>query len=366
MGQVEIKEKLIRNVKDEKIPNAICFIDKGGRGGLQLASEIGSYIVQNQNNPIIESPYIHPDLHYIYPTKIPVDKKLFEKGMTSFYINAWRDFLNSCIYGSFNDWFSFTSSDNKTGSIRVDQITAIIRNLNLKPFQSDKKVCIIWGLDYLRKEGANKLLKTIEEPPKKTFFLLIAGDEKKIISTIASRCQMINLPPLGKEEIKEGLIKLGQSDSQSADASMVSKGSLTLGISKIMNEEVITEREKLFVSCLRDCYVAAKRGDYSYLFKKSKEVGALNKSDLKNFFLFGIDFIRQSFFYSENIKELYEFKSLTNFSIENFSVYVNTKNYAKLISLFDLNLGHIDRHANPKLLATSFLLELSETLYFES
>ena len=118
---------------------------------------------------------------------------------------------------------------------------------------------------------------------------------------------MINLPPLGKEEIKEGLIKLGQSDSQSADASMVSKGSLTLGISKIMNEEVITEREKLFVSCLRDCSVAAKRGDYSYLFKTSKEVGALNKYDLKNFFLFGIDCIRQSLFYSENSKELYEY-----------------------------------------------------------
>ena len=142
MGQVEIKEKLIKNVKDEKIPNAICFIDQGGRGGLQLASEIGSYIVQNQNNPIIESTYIHPDLHYIYPTKIPADKKLFEKDMTGFYINEWRAFLSSSIYGSFNDWFSFTSSDNKAGSIRVGQVTTIIRSLNLKPFQSDKKVCI--------------------------------------------------------------------------------------------------------------------------------------------------------------------------------------------------------------------------------
>lgn len=366
MGQVEIKEKLIKNVKDEKIPNAICFIDQGGRGGLQLASEIGSYIVQNQNNPIIESTYIHPDLHYIYPTKIPADKKLFEKDMTSFYINEWRAFLSSSIYGSFNDWFSFTSSDNKAGSIRVGQVTTIIRSLNLKPFQSDKKVCIIWGLDYLTKEGANKLLKTIEEPPKKTFFLLIAEDEKKIISTIASRCQMIGLPPVGKEEIKEGLIKLGHSDSEAADASMVSTGSLNLGISKVVNKEVVKEREKLFIGCLRDCYVAAKRADYSHVFKKSKEVGALNKSDLKNFFLFGIDFIRQSYFYSENINELYDFKSLTNFSIENFSVYVNTKNYEKLISLFDLNLGYIDRHANPKLLSASFLLELSETLYFEN
>ena len=71
---------------------------------------------------------------------------------------------------------------------------------------------------------------------------------------------------------------------------------------------------------------------------------------------------------SEGVKELYEFETLNDFSIENFAVYVNDANYKKLVSLFDLNLGYIKgnglfREANSKLLSTSFLLGLSDILY---
>ena len=41
MSQNQIKAKLLRNIRDEKIPNAVCFVDRGGRGSLKLASELG-------------------------------------------------------------------------------------------------------------------------------------------------------------------------------------------------------------------------------------------------------------------------------------------------------------------------------------
>ena len=128
------------------------------------------------------------------------------------------------------------------------------------------------------------------------------------------------------------------------------------------------ERERLFIDCLRGCYIAANRGDFSYIIKNSSDLGSLTKFELKRFFQFGIEFIRQAFFYSEGVKELYEFETLNDFSIENFAVYVNDANYKKLVSLFDLNLGYIKRNglfrdANSKLLSTSFLLDLSDILY---
>ena len=363
MIQSQIRKELLKTIKNDKTPNAICFIDKGGRGSLKLASEIGLNIVKSQNTPSKELNYIHPDMHYVYPTKMPKNEKRFKKDMNAFYIEKWGEFMSTQMYGSVDDWLDFSSSDNKTGTIRVGQISKVISTLHLKPFQSDKKVCIIWGLKYLKEEAANKLLKIIEEPPQKTHFFLIAEDEKKIIPTITSRCQIIRLPPLRNDEIAEALIKMGHDASLAFGVSKISKGSLTEGVTRINNEEIIKDRERLFIDCLRGCYMAFNRGDFSHLVKCSNELGALNKSDLKQLFLFGIDFIRQTFFYSSGITELYEFKSLNDFSIKNFAIYVSNKNYKSLISLFNLNLNHIDRNANLKLLSTSFLFELSDTLY---
>ncbi|MFL2590594.1 MAG: hypothetical protein ACJ0PY_01920 [Flavobacteriaceae bacterium] len=363
MIQSQLRDELLKTIKNGKMPNAICFIDKGGRGSLKLASEIGLNIVKSQNTPSNELNYIHPDLHYVYPTKKPKNEKLFNKDMNTFYIDKWREFMSDKVYGSVDDWLDFSSSDNKTGTIRVGQISRAISMLHLKPFQSDKKVCIIWGMNYLKEEGANRLLKIIEEPPKKTFFFLIAEDEKKILPTITSRCQIIRLPPLRNEEIKEGLIKMGHDASLALGVSTLSKGSLNEGITRINNAEAIKDRERLFIDCLRGCYMAFNRADFSHVLKCSSELGALNKSDLKQLFLFGVDFIRQAFFYSNGIRELYEFKSLNDFSIEKFAIYVSDKNYKSLIALFNLNLSHIDRNANLKLLSTSFLFELSDILY---
>ena len=363
MAQSQIRDKLLKTIKSEKLPNAICFIDKGGRGSLKLASDIGLAVVNGLNEPLSESNYIHPDLHYVYPTKIPKEEKVFKKGMTAFYVDKWRDFLRTQIYAPVDEWLEFLSSDNKPGTIRVKQISEVISILNMKPFQSDNKVCVIWGLKYLKEESANRLLKIIEEPPQKTYFFLVAEDEKKIIPTLASRCQIVQLPPLRNEEIMESLIKMGYDASQALDASMVSKGNLNNSVAKINKKEVIKEREGLFIDCLRGCYVAAKRDDFSHIVKNSNDLGALTKSDLKQFFQFGIDFIRQSFLYSQGVEELFEFKSLNDFSLENFAMFVSDKNYKKLISLFDINLTHIDRNANSKLLSTSFLLELSYILY---
>ena len=339
--QSEIREKLLKNIKTGKIPNAICFIDRGGRGSLKLASEIGLNIVRNHNASYNESHFIHPDLHFIYPTKVPKEEGVFKKGMTAFYIDKWREFMSDQINGSVDEWLDFSCSNNKPGKIRVGQIIKAIETLNLKPFQSDKKVCIIWGIKYLMEDGVNKLLKTIEEPPKKTYFILIGEDEKKILPTLASRCQVYSLPPFKKEEMTKNLnTNLARN-----------------------NNEVLKERERLFINCLRGCFIAAKRDNFSYIIKNSDELGSLNKFDLQQLFLFGINFLRQSFIYSYRISELYEFKSLNDFSIENFALYVTDKNYGKLISLFELNLNCLDRNANLKLLSTSFLLELSHILY---
>jgi DNA polymerase-3 subunit delta' len=78
--------------------------------------------------------------------------------------------------------------------------------MNLKSFESETKVLLMWMPEYLKKEG-NKLLKLIEEPPPHTLFILVAENEEDILPTIISRCQLIKVPPLETPEIETALIE---------------------------------------------------------------------------------------------------------------------------------------------------------------
>ena len=83
MTNSQIRENLLKNIRGDRIPNAICIIDSGGRGSLQLASKLGLSIVDNPNRSVNRSIFVHPDLHYIYPTKKPEkrEEKHFNKKM---------------------------------------------------------------------------------------------------------------------------------------------------------------------------------------------------------------------------------------------------------------------------------------------
>ena len=72
-------------------------------------------------------------------------------------------------------------------------------DLRIRPLMGGWKVGIIDDADFLNEEGANCLLKTLEEPPSKTVILLIGTSEQKQLPTIRSRCQTIRVGPLSRE-----------------------------------------------------------------------------------------------------------------------------------------------------------------------
>ena len=66
-----------------------------------------------------------------------------------------------------------------------------MRKLNLKSFESEFKVMIIWLPEKMHTACSNKLLKLIEEPPNKTLFLMVTENEEAVITTIRSRAQLV-------------------------------------------------------------------------------------------------------------------------------------------------------------------------------
>ncbi len=85
--------------------------------------------------------------------------------------------------------------------IKIDAVREACRRLNLKGFESSRKVLIISGAQHLNDESSNALLKTLEEPTPDTVIILTTDTLGSILPTIASRCQRVVFSRLSEAEI---------------------------------------------------------------------------------------------------------------------------------------------------------------------
>lgn len=230
-GQKETKEQLVHMIQQNRLSHALLFLGKEGSGALQLALAFAQYIVckpqpaevdlfaaepQTTNNkpqtkendscgqcPACKkaNELIHPDIHFSYPV---ITKKPGEKPISTDFIKEWREFISENPYGNIYDWLQFIGAENKQGNITAHECNDIIRKLNLKSFESEYKILIMWMPEFLGKEG-NKLLKLIEEPPANTLFILVAENEDLILPTILSRTQLVKIPMLSNLEVESSL-----------------------------------------------------------------------------------------------------------------------------------------------------------------
>jgi DNA polymerase-3 subunit delta' len=88
-----------------------------------------------------------------------------------------------------------------SSSFGVDDVRNIINEVNKKPYEGNRKVLILYKCDKLTVQAQNALLKTIEEPPKGVYLILLSDSLEMILDTIQSRCQIYKLTPLSKEDI---------------------------------------------------------------------------------------------------------------------------------------------------------------------
>lgn len=104
----------------------------------------------------------------------------------------------------------------------------LCHNISLKPYLGGRKIAIIDDADYLNQEGANCLLKTLEEPPPKSLIILIGSSEQTQIPTIRSRCQVVRFRALRQEVVASLLLSLGEveTDLEAARLAALSHGSL--------------------------------------------------------------------------------------------------------------------------------------------
>ncbi len=90
-------------------------------------------------------------------------------------------------------------------NITIDQVRGMIRRQHLSLSLGDWRVIIIDAVDDLETDGANALLKTLEEPPAKTLFLLVSHSPGRLLPTIRSRCRTLRFQPVDRDAMTSWL-----------------------------------------------------------------------------------------------------------------------------------------------------------------
>ena len=194
-------------IDNDRMPHALLISGREGSGALTLALTAAQYILCENHTPDGEPcercPHClqihklqHPDLHFAFPVVNRKGQSGDDSAVSLDYIAEWRDILLRRPDITYTDWVKFISDEGKNAQIYKAEASSIIRILSTKPYESDKRVMIIWLPEKINETASNKLLKIIEEPYPKTFFLLVSNDPDRVLGTILSRCQRLNIPPL--------------------------------------------------------------------------------------------------------------------------------------------------------------------------
>jgi DNA polymerase-3 subunit delta' len=149
--------------------------------------------------------------------------------------------------------------------IQIDQMRMLRQIAYLRPMMGKKRVFVVVGADKMREEAANSLLKILEEPPLFSYIILVAHNPFMIISTIKSRCQVLNFSPVSKEDIEKILVDRGYKQKKARIVSLLVRGNLKQALS-LEWEEVQDKKTKawqLFLSLLAKGKVALFLKDYA-------------------------------------------------------------------------------------------------------
>lgn len=133
------------------------------------------------------------------------------------------------------------------GSIKIEQIREMRKEIELKPFKNKKKIYIIDKTEKMTLEASNCLLKTIEEPPYYAIIILICSKIDSILPTIVSRCQIINFGLISSYKIEEFLLNKN-SNLEKEKAEIISKlaqGSIGSASKLLLDKEYFVRREEI-------------------------------------------------------------------------------------------------------------------------
>lgn len=366
IAQNDAKRRLLQMVAEKRLPHAIMFCGPQGSGKMALALAFASYLLCSDHDGRDDAcghcrqcnmlnRWEHPDLHFTYPTiKLP-SMGSDHKPVSDDFAQQWRRLLQHGPYFTMDQWMSEIEAENQQAIITAGESDDLTRKLSLKSSQGGRKVSVIWLPERMNSECANKLLKLIEEPPSQTVFLMVCEEPTKLLETIRSRTQRIDIKRIGDDEIATALSERRGLDAEAARRiARTANGSWTAAIGALnANSE-----SELFLDMFQQLMRLAYSRNVKELKRWSETMQGFGREKQKRFLEYTLRLTRENFMYNFGREELCYMTLREEAFAKNFARFVNENNVISIYDVTNRAIRDIGQNANAKIVFFDLALQM--------
>jgi DNA polymerase III subunit delta' len=371
IGQKEVKDKLLRLVRDDRTPHALMLFGPEGTGKLALAVAMAQYVActdRQQEDACGTCPscikfgkLVHPDLHFVVP--VMRTGNMQSAPVSDDYAETWRAEFLADHYLAEGQWYGALGAENKQGMINVRESETIMRKLSFKPYESDYRMVLIWLPEKMNQPAANKLLKLIEEPPAKTLIIMATEQTDRILPTILSRTQLIHVPPVSDTDLREGLMKQEVQDPRLVDDVVKrAHGDVSIAFRMLRQDEAEQQNFELFTELMRLCYSR----DIIRVNDWVERVAVMGRERQKQLADYSLRMLRESFILGYKQEGLNYLSAKESDFSEKFSPFIHEGNVFALTEAFTEAGNHIEANGNPRIILMDLSIRIIRLLMLKA
>jgi DNA polymerase-3 subunit delta' len=363
IGLEEVKGKLVEAVRVDHVAHAQLFLGAEGSANLAMALAFANFLncenrLESDSCGVCASctknaKFIHPDLHFVFPTAATLKIKR-EDATSEKFLKEWRDYLIKTPYGNVSDWSFHFGWENKQLLIPRQESRNIIINLSLKAFEGKFKIMLIWMPELMNSNAANGILKVLEEPPAKTIFLMVSNDENKLLTTIRSRVQLLKVPSFSDKDIQFKLKQEGIDSVKTEEIAYLAEGNMREALTLAAGGQNLSSDQ--FKQWMRFCFTF----DFHALVKMADEFQSGGKEFQKGLLNSGSKVMRDTLIHQYGIQQLERVPESEKGFIANFSKVFSADKIAEVVPKIEEAGYHIERNANPKILFLDLSIAIAQ------
>ena len=311
--------------------------------------------MRNVNTQAMLDKLEHPDLHFTYPTiKLP-SMSSDHKPVSDDFAKEWHELIMAGPYFTMTEWLEQMGGENQQAIITAGESDSLIRKLSLKSSQGGYKVSIIWLPERMNIECANKILKLLEEPPAQTVFIMVCQEPDRLLETIRSRVQRIDIRKIADEDIRQALVsKRGITEENAHRIARMANGSWLKALEMLRADS----ENELFLDMFQSLMRLAYQRKLKDLKVWSERMAALGREKQKRFLEYFLRLIRENFMYNFQQEELCYMTQREEDFAKNFARFINEANILPISDLANLAIRDIGQNANAKIVFYDFALQM--------
>lgn len=369
IGQHATVQRLQDMINAGHVPHALMLTGPSGNGKMALvlamASQMlgqrveGKSILRDEaavaNAEAMLSNWQHPDLHFVFPVFRPKGASAGYKPVSDDFLTEWRELLRRGPYFTLEDWGSMAKVENQQMRIYEGESDVLNRKLSLKAAMGGYKVVVVWLPERMNEVCANKLLKLIEEPPQQTHFIMACEAPEKLLPTIRSRVQRMEVPRIDTADMERAAMEqMGLEATVARTVAHAAEGSWLRAL-----EMTSTESErKAFLDLYKTLMRRAFARDIKGLKQWSELVNNMGRERTLRFLDYLMQMTRECFVYNFQQPELVYLMPEENQFATQFARFVNERNVVEMAELTQRTIREIGQNANGKMVLFNLSLKM--------